>query len=289
MQRRIPKSGETEKMASRRHVLTTLATLPVLLKAGGPTYAEDTAQVEGTESAWPDIKASLFGDKKLLDGAGVLALDAPYRAADAAVVPLTIEALIPQTEQRYIKTLYLSIDQNPAPVAGVFHLHPASGRATLSTRVRVNSYTNIHVVAETSDGRLYMVEKFVKAAGGCSAPASSDQDQAMARLGRMKLRQLGPFQPNTVNTAELLISHPNYTGMQMNQLTRNWIPPDYVTKVEISYAGQPVLGIDGDISIAENPAFTFDFVPTSPGPITVEATDSQGRHFAQSWSVGSGS
>jgi sulfur-oxidizing protein SoxY len=282
-------------MASRRHVLTTLATLPALLKAGGMAHAQDAtaagsaALPEGTESAWPDIRTSLFGDRKLLDGAGVLALDTPYRAVDAAVVPLTIEALIPQTEQRYIKTLYLSIDQNPAPVAGVFHLYPASGKATLSTRVRVNSYTDIHAVAETSDGQLYMVEKFVKAAGGCSAPASSDQDQALARLGRMQLRHLGPFQRGTVNTAQLLISHPNYTGMQMDQLTRNWIPPDYVTKVSISYAGRPVLGIDGDISIAENPAFTFDFVPTRPGAITVEATDSQGRHFAQSWNVGAGS
>jgi sulfur-oxidizing protein SoxY len=280
---RMPALGESTRMSSRRQALVTLAALPALLRASG------TARAEEAESAWPAIRASLFGDRQIGDGAGIIALDAPARAVDAAVVPLTIEALVPQTEQRYIKTLYLSIDQNPAPIAGVFHLHPASGKATLSTRVRVNSYTDIHVVAETSDGRLYMVERFVKAAGGCSAPASRGQDQALARLGRMKLRVLRPFQPGAVSTAELLISHPNYTGMQIDQITRNWIPPDYVTKVSVRYAGQPVLEVDGDISIAENPAFTFDFVPKEPGAITVEVADSQGRRFTQAWSIGPGS
>ena len=68
MQRRILKIGETEKMPSRRQVLTTLATLPALLKAGGMAHAKDPAPAVDSQSAWPDIRASLFGDRKLEDG-----------------------------------------------------------------------------------------------------------------------------------------------------------------------------------------------------------------------------
>jgi sulfur-oxidizing protein SoxY len=45
-------------------------------------------------------------------------------------VPLTIKALIPQGADRYVKTVHLVIDQNPAPVAGVFRFSPESGDAT---------------------------------------------------------------------------------------------------------------------------------------------------------------
>ena len=66
----------------------------------------------------------------------------------------------------------LVIDQNPAPMAAKFELGPDANVTEISTRVRVNSYTDVHAVAELSDGQLYMVKTYVKASGGCSAPAA---------------------------------------------------------------------------------------------------------------------
>ena len=40
-----------------------------------------------TEDVWSDLKGDLFGDREILDGAGWLVLEAPYRAEDAAIVP----------------------------------------------------------------------------------------------------------------------------------------------------------------------------------------------------------
>lgn len=238
------------------------------------------------EGNWPAIKEALFAGRELKDGAGVIALEAPKRAQDAAVVPMTVKALIPQAPERYIRTVHLIIDENPAPVAGVFHLRPESGSATIGTRVRVNAYTSVHAVAETSNGELFVVERFVKAAGGCSAPALRDKEVAMSRLGKMKLKPLTPFAPGTVNEAELLISHPNYTGLQIDQLTRHWIPPDYVRSIKIRYGDMPVLEVEGDISFSEDPAISFSFVPQAPAAMTVEVEDSQGRRFTGSWPLG---
>jgi sulfur-oxidizing protein SoxY len=241
------------------------------------------------EGNWHSIRQALFNDRQLEDGAAVLALDTPVRAEDAAVVPVTVRALIPQTPTRYIKSIHLIIDENPAPVAAVFRLFPETGDATLSTRVRVNEYTSVHAVAETSDGVLYVVERFVKAAGGCSAPALKDKAVALARLGQMKLRPRGSFIPGDPNEVQLLISHPNYSGLQIDQLSRNWIPPDYVRTIAVTYAGKPVLEVEGDISLSEDPSITFRFVPDQPSALKVVVDDSSDRHFEQSFELGAGS
>ena len=87
-----------------------------------------------------------------------------------------------------IKTLYLMVDGNPSPLAGTFHFGPAADPHSLKTRVRVDQYTLMHAVAETTDGRLFVAERFVKAAGGCSAPSLKDPKLAMSRMGQMRLR-----------------------------------------------------------------------------------------------------
>ena len=114
-----------------RAQVMAMATLALLAQAG-PVLADET---------WPSIRDELFAGKELQDGSAIIALDAPKRAMDAATVPVTMTALIPQTPERYIKTVHLIVDENPAPVAAVFHLHPQSGSATIGTRIRVNDYT----------------------------------------------------------------------------------------------------------------------------------------------------
>src|SRR3546814_2431119 len=106
--------------------------------------------------SWDDIRAQLYGsEREIASGDGVIALEAPYRALDAATVPVVVTAQIPQTEDRYIKSLTLVVDDNPAPIVGTFHFSPANGIATISTRVRVNTYTNIRAIAETKIGRAH--------------------------------------------------------------------------------------------------------------------------------------
>ena len=147
----------------------------VILLAPLPAWAEDA------DVRWNQIKAQLFGDRAVLDGSEVINLETPYRALDAAVVPVDITSLAEQTAERFIENLYLVIDMNPSPVAAVFHFPGARRWTELSTRVRVNAYTHVRAIAETSDGKLYMTANFVKASGGCSAPSSpSSPCQRMA-------------------------------------------------------------------------------------------------------------
>ena len=233
---------------------------------------------EADGSRWQDIRAMLFEGRNLEDGRDLLVLEAPKRALDAALVPVRLgvrEGAPP------IRTLWLVIDENPAPVAAVFHLTPELARPDITTRVRVNSYTPIHLVAETEDGRLYVVDRFVKAAGGCSAPGTRDRSEALARVGRMKIRPLDPVKAGEPLRVKVKIAHPNYTGLQIDQLTRQWIPPEYVTRMRLSLAGRQAVEVASDISISEDPTFTFTLLPRGTSELLVEVEDSAGRRFAK--------
>jgi sulfur-oxidizing protein SoxY len=267
------------RMTSDRAIALLLAAMMVLPAASAATAADD--------DPWPDIRAALFDDREILDGAGVIRLQAPERAEDAAVVPIKVLADVAQSEERYIETIHLVIDRNPAPVAGVFHLTPASGVATLATRVRVNEYTTVRAIAEMSDGALYMAERFVKASGGCSAPALKDHEAAMARLGQMKVKEITPFTPGEPNQVQLMISHPNYSGLQIDQVSRNWVPPHFVERIDISYGERTIMTVEGDISLSENPSVRFSFVPEGPGALQVRAVDTEGRVFETAKPMGS--
>jgi len=60
----------------------------------------------------------------------------------------------------------------------------------------------VRAVAELSDGTLHMTKKFVKAAGGCSAPAMADMALAMQRAGKMKLFVEELLEPGADGMAE---------------------------------------------------------------------------------------
>lgn len=253
-----------------------------------------TGQARAAEDVWSWLKDDLYGDRPIHDGAEWLAMEAPYRAYDAAIVPIDITALRPQGATRFIKNITLVIDQNPAPVAAVFQFGPRVGLASISTRVRVNAYSYIRAIAETNDGELFMVSRFVKATGGCSAPALKDQDQSLANLGKMRLRYFTPNESarstpaaQTVREAQLMIRHPNYSGLQMDQITRNYVPAHFVREIEVRQGDDLILSIESAISLSEDPSVRFHFLSDGVEPINVRIQDTDDQIFMQSWPISS--
>jgi sulfur-oxidizing protein SoxY len=235
------------------------------------------------EDPWPKLAKMLFGDRAISEDAqSVIELDTPVRAEDAAVVPVAIRAKVDQTPERYIRKIYLVIDRNPSPVGVVFTLTPESGRADLETRVRIEEYTNVRAIAEMNDGKLYMATRYVKASGGCSAPAGKDLEAAMARLGKMKIRLDDDVTLNRPNQAQLMISHPNVSGLAMDQLSRTYAPPHFVRKVDVTYGGRLILSAEVDFTISENPNFRFYFVPKGDGELKAEVVDTKDLKFENS-------
>lgn len=248
---------------------------------GAVTLARDPDPDPDPNSAiWNKVRQSLFENRSISDAADrVIEMEAPFRVEDAATVPIVISAKLPQSADRYIRNIYLVIDKNPSPIAAVFRLTPESGRADIETRVRIEEYTHVRAIAEMNDGKLYMTARFVRASGGCSAPAGKDQEAALARLGRMKFRLDDRVVLGEPNPAQLMISHPNNSGLAMDPLTRLYVPARFVRKVDVTYAGRPIFSAEVNFSISENPNFRFYFVPRDTGELKAEVIDSQDFKF----------
>ncbi len=176
---------------------------------------------------WREVSEPIFHSRPIQDAGDEVKLVAPDRAMDAALVPLTVEL----HAQKRIKAVTVFIDNNPAPVVGSFRFGPAISPDQIKFRVRINDYTPVHAVAETEDGTLLAAAHYVKAAGGCSAPASGQTAEAIARLGQMQLRRTRPLEGVAI-PSQLLISHPNYNGMQSTP-SGGFVPARYLDTVSV--------------------------------------------------------
>ena len=256
-----------------------LATAAVLALA---VFAAPQAAFAAEEKdPWPELHRDVFGSKPMIEDGGVVTLEAPIRAEDAALTPLTIR--IPAEHAAEARKLTLMIDKNPSPVVAEITFGPAAGTGErmISTRVRVDMYSNIRAVVETADGKMYMAVKFVKAAGGCSAPALKDPDAILAEIGKMHVKAIPVTDAAApMREGQLMIKHPQYSGLQTNQATGYWIPFKYITALDVKRGGEVVFSMTGGISISEDPNIRFSYAPnTSGGDETIEvtATDTDGR------------
>jgi len=267
------------------------AIVPVLVTAlylGGPIAARAQSVAAGqdqpSEETWNSIKADIFKDRPILDGSGLVILDAPRRAEDAAIVPIGMRVNFSGDDKRTLRSLTLVIDENPAPVAGTFTIGPHAGVTSISTRVRVNTYSYVRVIAELSDGQLYGVKAFVKASGGCSAPASSNADASKALLGQMKFRTFRS-ESDAPPEAQLMLRHPQNSGLQMDQLTRLYVPPFFIDNLKIWQGDELVVTMDGGIAISEDPNLRFNYRPNGAAKFRVEAVDTSKEQFRAEWEV----
>jgi sulfur-oxidizing protein SoxY len=226
------------------------------------------------EKVWNNVlKPEYFAQQAIEESNGVIELEAPMRAEDPALVPFKIVSKIKQTKDNYIKRILVLVDNNPFPFVGDFDFTPESGKADVAMRIRVNSNSNIRAIAEMNDGKLIMTKKFVKASGGCSAPIGANLDEAMSRLGKMKFRLEDEVKIGEPNQVQLMISHPNITGMQMDQITRFVKKSHFVKDVKVTFNGKPVFIAKTDIAISSDPNFRFYFVPDKAGELKAEVTD----------------
>ena len=229
---------------------------------------------------WQKVRASLFQSRPIAAATDdIISMELPVRAEDAAIVPIAIKTRMLQSAARHIDKVYLIVDNNPSPISAIFQFTPLSGRADIETRIRIDEYTHVRAIAETNDGQLHMATRFLKAAGGCSAPPGKDAQAALASLGRMKFRVEGDANGKEPVLAQLMISHPNHSGLALDQVSRLFTPAHFIRQVRITYGGQPVMSADVDFSISENPNFRFYFMPNGDAELRAEVVDSNDLRF----------
>ncbi|WP_305972019.1 MULTISPECIES: quinoprotein dehydrogenase-associated SoxYZ-like carrier [unclassified Mameliella] len=257
-----------------RHAILAAACIALL---SSPAPAQDNPLTDSP--TWQDMKLDVLGDRPVSQAPAPFAVEAPYRATDAAMVPLEItqtDASVP------ISAATIVIDENPAPVAARLEFSPAMLPLDFALNLRVNQYSNVRVIGETPQG-LYMAGRFVKASGGCSAPAGGDAAQAMAAMGQMRLDMAdsGARVSTPRRTAEIMIRHPMYSGLQRDQVTQLFISAHFIDHLEVWQGDEMLFSLDGGISVSEDPVFRFAYTENGAPTLKVIATDTEGNTFAR--------
>lgn len=256
------------------YLARTAITTGLLLLAAGGARAED--------DLWPSLQRDVFDSRPIIENDGVVQIDAPRRAEDAAIVPITI-SVAPSVKGR-LKSMALVIDKNPAPVAATFTFGPAAGEGggerRMTTRVRIDTYSYVRAVVETADGKLHMAKAFVKAAGGCSAPAPKDADGDQADIGKTIVRTFDPALSDTpLREGLVMIKHPNTNGLQMDPVSRNYIPARFIRDISVMRGDEFVFRAELNISIAANPHFRFTYANSSDSALYVTSVDTDDTTF----------
>lgn len=129
------------------------------LTVAGPAMAQ-------TEDGWEAALKKVIGEATPVEDK--ITLEMPEIAENGNTVPFSIAVDSPMTEQDYVKAVHVLSTGNPQPVVATFHFTPESGKAAVSSRMRLARTQDIVSVAELSDGEFAMTKRTVKVTiGGC--------------------------------------------------------------------------------------------------------------------------
>jgi len=155
------KETKSLEAISRRELLVGIgvAGAAAALLANGPALAQ-------AEDGWEAALKKVIGDAKPIEGR--ITLEMPEIAENGNTVPFSVAVDSPMVEQDYVKAIHVLSTGNPQPLVATFHFTPESGKAAVSSRMRLAKTQDIVSVAELSDGKFALAKRAVKVTiGGC--------------------------------------------------------------------------------------------------------------------------
>ena len=92
---------------------------------------------------------------------GRVRLDVAPLVENGNTVPLTVSAESSMTVADHVDTIADFNTRNPQRDVAIFHFTPRSGRATVSTRIRLATSQTLVAVARMSDGSYWTTQSYV--------------------------------------------------------------------------------------------------------------------------------
>jgi len=161
----------TARMDTHATPMTGRPTRRQVLRAGGALVASaafaapPNAHAQGAAAFGEALRKATGGGQPQL---GKVVIAAPEVAENGATVPIALSVDHPMAPTNYVRRITVLADGNPNPEVAVFYLTPRSGKAEVSTRVRLAKSQNLVAIAELSDNSLWMAKKEVRVTiGGC--------------------------------------------------------------------------------------------------------------------------
>ena len=131
-------------LLTRRRILST---------AAGVGLASLAPRARATETEMAAAIRDLIGEAPL--AAGKVKLELPSIVENGNTVPLTVTVDSPMNEADHVSGIHIFNEKNPQPYVAAFHLGPRSGKAVVSTRIRLADSQQVVAIARLSDGSFW--------------------------------------------------------------------------------------------------------------------------------------
>jgi sulfur-oxidizing protein SoxY len=242
------------------------------------TAAAAAAHADGESpgnGAWQNMRPNLYGTRAISEmGDDTMSIEAPASTPDPSATPVVVH--FGESMAGKIKQVRVIIDNNPSPLATTMNLKAGLPVDEIDLRVRIDRFTSVRAVAETTDGRLEMRSTWVNASGGCSAPPSAAQG---GMLGDIRFRASGDDK-----ALQISIRHPNNSGFQIDPKSGDPIPPHFISHVRLRAGSETLMDAETGISLSENPTLRIASRQPLLAPLTFEATDIPSQQlFSATW------
>ena len=193
----------------------------------------------------------------------------------------------PQTPERWIKTVHLIVDENPAPVAGVFHFFPESGTPRSPPASESTSTPTCMPWPRPPTASSTWSSGSSRPPAAARHPGMEDKAAVMARLGKMQLKPMTTFAPGRGQRGP--------AADQPSQLYRDadgpadplldpaGLCPDRQGQLRRRRRCSRSRATSHCRRTRRSPSRSCR---TRPGAMAVQVEDTEGRKFEQTWPVG---
>ena len=208
----------------------------------------------------------LLAGKRSVEPARVR-LELPERFEYGNTVPLAFSVDSPMTAADHVRRVDVFAEGNPFPEVATVYFTPDSGRASMSTRIRLNEgKQEVVTVAELSDGSAWVGRRAVQVSiSGCSAepgvavaypmPTPKPRLDVPAEVGRDEIVEI-----------KTMISHRMETGLRTDA-EGDPIPRRIINRMTCSRGDRLTFAADLSPAIAANAYLTFYMVARASGAL----------------------
>lgn len=133
---------------SRREFLLVAGAL-----AGGLVTATGSGAARATPAAMQEAIRAVVGNATVRSGR--VKLDLPPLSENGNGVALAVSVDSPMTAADHVRAIHVFAEKNPLPNVVSVAFGPRSGRAALSTRVRLSDTQTVVAIAQMSDGSFW--------------------------------------------------------------------------------------------------------------------------------------
>jgi sulfur-oxidizing protein SoxY len=194
-------------------------------------------------------------------------LELPERFDYGNTVPLAVSVDSPMTTEDYVRRVDVFAEGNPFPEVATFHFTPDSGRAGVSTRIRLNEgEQEVVAVAELSEGSAWVGRRAVQISiSGCSAEPGVAVVQPMP-TPRPRLKVPAEVGRDEIVEIKTMISHWMETGLRTDA-QGSPIPRRIINRMTCLLDDRLIFAADLSPAIAANAYLNFYMVARASGAL----------------------